>query len=77
MDTALTATCVEPAWLAHDEHRRGRLRPGMLADLVVLDRDPVTVAPEELPHLDVAATLVGGRITHVSGPAVLGIQSGS
>ena len=40
VDEAFHATCVAPAWLSHDERRRGRLVPGMLADLVVLDRDP-------------------------------------
>ena len=35
MEEALLATCVAPAWLEHAEDRRGRLRPGMLADLVV------------------------------------------
>ena len=30
-----------PAWLAGDERRRGKLLPGYLADLVVLDRDPL------------------------------------
>jgi predicted amidohydrolase YtcJ len=77
VEAALRATCVEPAWLAHDEHRRGMLRPGMLADLVVLDRDPVTCAKEELPHVEVEATLTGGRITHVSEPGILGIDSES
>jgi predicted amidohydrolase YtcJ len=65
---ALHATCVTPAWLAGDEHRRGRLVPGMAADLVVLDRDPLGCPPEQLPDIGVVATLVGGRITHVSGP---------
>ena len=64
VEEALEATCVAPAWLAHDEHRRGALRPGMLADLVVLDRDPLTCAPEELPELRVLATMVGGRWTY-------------
>src|SRR5439155_10977280 len=40
LDEALQATTVNPAWLARDEHRRGKLLPGYLADLVVLDRDP-------------------------------------
>src|SRR5262249_51900762 len=40
VDEALNATCVAPAWLAGDERRRGKLLPGYLADLVVLDRDP-------------------------------------
>jgi predicted amidohydrolase YtcJ len=65
VEQALQATCVTPAWLARDEHRRGTLAPGMLADLVVLDRDPVTCAPAELAHLQVEATLMGGRIAHV------------
>jgi len=61
---ALHATCVAPAWLEHAEKRRGRLRPGMQADLVVLNRDPVACPPEELPALRVEATMVGGRWTY-------------
>ena len=64
VEEALLATCVAPAWLEHAEEHRGRLRPGMLADLVVLDRDPLTCAPEELPELSVVATMVGGRWTY-------------
>jgi predicted amidohydrolase YtcJ len=58
---ALEATTVNPAWLAGDEVRRGRLVPGQLADLVVLDRDPVTCPPDELTAVRVIATMVGGR----------------
>jgi predicted amidohydrolase YtcJ len=58
---ALRATSVAPAWLEHQEHRRGTLRPGMLADLVVLDRDPFACPPEELRELRVRATMLGGR----------------
>jgi hypothetical protein len=64
IEEALLATCVTPAWLAYDEHRRGKLVPGYVADLVVLDRDPVTIPPEELPEVEVVATMVGGRWTH-------------
>ena len=48
----------------YDEHRRGKLVPGYFADLVVLDRDPVAIPPEELPEVHVVATMVGGRWTH-------------
>lgn len=58
---ALEATTVNPAWLARDERRRGKLVPGYLADLVVLDRDPVTCPPEELGEVRVVATMLGGR----------------
>jgi predicted amidohydrolase YtcJ len=65
-EEALRATSVVPAWLEHQEHRRGRLRPGMLADLVVLDRDPFRCPPDELPSVRVVATMVGGRWTYLA-----------
>ena len=77
LEQALRATCVEPAWLAREEHLRGTLAPGMLADLVVLDRDPFECPPEELPGLRVLATVLAGRVTHVSGDPFLGISEGS
>ncbi|HYK06883.1 MAG TPA: amidohydrolase, partial [Gaiellaceae bacterium] len=68
VEQALHATCVAPTFLSGDERRRGRLLPGMLADLVVLDRDPLAVEPEELRDLQVVATMVGGRWTYNSPP---------
>ncbi|MGZ8795201.1 MAG: amidohydrolase [Gaiellaceae bacterium] len=64
LDEALEATTVNPAWLTHDEHRRGKLLPGFLADLVVLDRDPFELQPEQLSEVRVVATMLGGRWTH-------------
>jgi len=56
VEQALAATTVNPAWLARDERRRGKLVPGFLADLVVLDHDPF----EDL-DAQVVATMIGGR----------------
>jgi hypothetical protein len=56
VEQAFHATCVAPPWLCGDERRRGRLIPGMDADLVVLDRDPW----EDL-DAQVVATMVAGR----------------
>ncbi len=64
VEQALHAATVAPAWIAGDERRRGKLLPGYLADLVVLDRDPVTIPPDELPDVQVVATMVGGRWVH-------------
>jgi len=64
LEQALVATCVNPAWLAGDERRRGKLIPGYFADLVVLDRDPFQLDPDELPSVQVVATMVGGRWVH-------------
>jgi predicted amidohydrolase YtcJ len=68
IDEALAATTVNPAWLAGDERRRGRLLPGFLADLVVLDRDPVGLPSEELPDVRIVATMIGGRWVHGAPP---------
>jgi predicted amidohydrolase YtcJ len=64
LEEALSATCVNPVWLAYDERRRGKLVPGYFADLVVLDRDPVAMPAEELPAVQVVATMIGGRWVH-------------
>ncbi|HXV34519.1 MAG TPA: amidohydrolase [Gaiellaceae bacterium] len=64
VEQALHATCVTPAWLTGDERRRGKLLPGYLADLVVLDRDPVETPPAELGEIEIVATMVGGRWAH-------------
>jgi predicted amidohydrolase YtcJ len=64
VEEALEATTIAPAWLARDERRRGTLSPGKLADVVVLDRDPVTCPPEELADVSVVATMLGGRWVH-------------
>jgi predicted amidohydrolase YtcJ len=64
VEQALDATTVTPAWLTGDERRRGRLLPGYLADLVVLDRDPFGIPADELAQVQIVATMVGGRWTH-------------
>jgi predicted amidohydrolase YtcJ len=68
VEQALLASTVTPAWLAGDEHRRGKLLPGYLADLVVLSRDPLDVPPDELASVEVVATMVGGRWVHQPPP---------
>jgi predicted amidohydrolase YtcJ len=66
VEEALRAATVGPAWLEGQESRRGTLAAGMLADLVILDRDPLACPLEELPEVRVLATMVGGRWTHAS-----------
>ena len=64
IEQALQASTINPTRLAGDERRRGRLLPGFLADLVVLDRDPVATPAEQLQEISVVATMVGGRWAH-------------
>ncbi len=60
VQAALRSFTAEPAWLAGEEALRGRLAPGLAADLVVLDRDPLA----DLAGARVTATMVGGRWVH-------------
>ncbi len=46
------------------ETRRGRLRPGLDADLVAFSADPLACPVDELPDIAVLLTLVGGRPVH-------------
>jgi predicted amidohydrolase YtcJ len=59
LQAALEALTVTPAWLEGNERERGRLLPGMLADLVILDRDPF----DDLAGAQVADTWLAGRST--------------
>jgi predicted amidohydrolase YtcJ len=49
------------AYSNFDEHRTGRIRPGYLADMVLLDRDIFTVPPEEIGKGRVLLTIIGGK----------------
>ena len=49
------------AYAAHDEAEVGRLAPGLRADFVILDRDPLAVPAAELDSLKVQATWVDGE----------------
>jgi predicted amidohydrolase YtcJ len=52
------------AWAAHIEDLTGVLRPGMAADLVMIDGDLEALDSQEFDTLEVAMTISGGRITH-------------
>ncbi|WP_413353527.1 amidohydrolase [Microbacterium sp. 1P06AB] len=42
------------------------LEPGAVADLVVVDRDPLTASDAEMRTTQVAATILAGRLTHIA-----------
>lgn len=50
------------AYASFEEHRKGTLAEGMLADVVVLDRDIFSLPEEELMEAKALLTMVGGRI---------------
>lgn len=58
---ALRAVTSEAAWQNFEETEKGSIEPGKLADLVILDRNPLTVAPERVREIGVVQTIVGGK----------------
>ncbi len=60
----LRAATANAAFVGFEEQRLGTLEPGKLADIAVLGRDPLAVAPEELKDVPVDLTLVQGRVVY-------------
>ena len=64
LEEALRAYTTGHAFATMAESRRGILRPGMAADLVLLDRDLFATPDTELADVRVRATIAGGRIVY-------------
>jgi len=61
---ALAAATTNAAYAAFEENTKGMLLPGMLADVVVLSRDILSVDVDELPGTRVEHTIVGGKLLY-------------
>jgi len=61
---AVRAYTLGPAQAIGQAHQQGRLAPGYLADLILLDQDIFTIPPDDLPHTRVLLTLLGGEPVH-------------
>jgi len=58
---ALRGFTADAAWAAHDEATVGRLAPGLRADFVILDEDPLAIPGQQLDELHVRSTWVDGK----------------
>lgn len=61
LEEAWQAFTSGPSYLAGAEQHQGRLSPGYLADLIVLNGDPFSIPPADLAKLQPAATMIGGE----------------
>src|SRR5262249_40241857 len=63
-EQALIAHTRSNAQLVFRENHLGSIRPGLLADMVVLDRDYLTVPQEQIRDIRPVATIVGGKVVY-------------
>ncbi|WP_447952714.1 amidohydrolase [Sphingopyxis chilensis] len=58
---ALQALTTGPAWQIFEEDRKGRIKAGLLADFVILDRNPLTTPVTDIKAIKVLETIKDGR----------------
>ena len=61
MEDAIYAYTAESAWNTGDENKKGKVKAGMLADFITMDRDLYTIDPKDILNAKVTRTFVGGE----------------
>jgi len=64
LDEALRAYTAGAAYAAYEEEFKGRIAPGMWADLTVLSENLRQVRPTSIPSVSVGYTIVGGQVVY-------------
>jgi len=60
----LEAATINAAYELHQDDVTGSLAIGKFADLIVLDRNPLTIPAEDIANVRVLETVVGGVTVH-------------
>ncbi len=68
MQQAFAGFTTDAAWAGGADGKVGVLQEGAHADFLLLDRDPFTIAPAELPQVSVEETWLDGRRVFVRKP---------
>jgi predicted amidohydrolase YtcJ len=63
-ETALELWTAGSAWFSNEQDKKGRIKAGQLADLVVLSADFFSVAEEDIKAIESVMTVVGGKIVY-------------
>jgi len=61
---ALYAYTAEGAYVTEDENIRGKIKEGMEADFIIMDRNLLEAAPEEILEAKVLKTFIGGECVY-------------
>jgi len=71
----LRAITLNSCYELHQDDRLGSLEPGKLADLIILDRNVLTVPAEQIADVKVLETVVGGRTVYIAPERRSGLKS--
>jgi len=64
VEQSLHAYTTAAAYSSFEENIKGMLKPGMLADFVLLDRDLTQIDPETIRDTEILRTVVGGEVVY-------------
>jgi len=67
MEEAIEYYTLGSAYSQFMEDRKGMIRPGFLADIVILDKDLITIPENEIMKTKVDYTITGGKVVYASG----------
>jgi predicted amidohydrolase YtcJ len=65
-EAVLRAATIDAAYELHADDVTGSLEAGKFADIILLDRNPLTIAAEDIANVRVLETVVGGRTVYTS-----------
>ena len=71
---ALTLYTRNGAYVGFEEHDKGSLESGKLADFIVVDRDVLSVPSDQLKDVKVLSTYVAGKVIYQKGAAAQHVQ---
>jgi predicted amidohydrolase YtcJ len=63
LEALKTYTTAGP-WLTREEHLKGSIEVGKLADLTILDRDYFSISDDEIENIQAVMTVVGGKAVY-------------
>jgi predicted amidohydrolase YtcJ len=66
---ALRSITLNSSWEVHQEKVTGSIETGKFADLIVLDRNFMTIPVDDIPQIKVLFTMVGGKVVYDAGLA--------
>jgi len=64
---ALRSITMNSSWEVHQEKVTGSIETGKFADLIILDRNFMTIPVDDIPNIKVLYTMVGGKVVYDDG----------